>query len=193
MSNNRLIRTFVAIELPGTVGNSALSLHSTVEAHPKVVKWVKLRNIHLTLKFTGETPEALIPNINSALAKAVKSHYDFSLTIEGTGVFPKKERPRILWMGAESGGDQLSALVGDINRVLDPLGFPAEEREFSSHITIGRIRYPQKVTPDVSTFLNSSYDPIQFTVEKINFFQSDLVPGGPIYSNLGVHQLTPNQ
>ena len=193
MSNNRLIRTFVAIELPSAVGNTALSLHSTVEARPKVVKWVKLKNIHLTLKFIGETPQDLIPDINSALGKAVKSHHDFSLIIKGTGVFPKKERPRILWLGTDGEVDHLFELVKNINRALDPLGFPAEEREFSSHITIGRIRYPQNITPDVTAFLNSEYEPIPLTVEKVSLFQSDLVPGGPIYSILGVHQLTPKQ
>lgn len=193
MTKERLLRTFVAIELPRAVGSTVLSLHSTVEARPKVVKWVKLQNIHLTLKFIGETPRDLVPKINDALAEAVKPHNDLSLTISDTGVFPKKQRPRILWLGADGEVDHLAALVSDINRALDPLGYPAEEREFSPHITIGRIRYPQKVTPDVIAFLNSEYEPIPFTVEKIKLFQSDLVPGGPIYSILGVHQLTPKQ
>ncbi len=193
MTKKRLLRTFVAIELPRAVGSAVLSLHSTVEARPKVVKWVKLQNIHLTLKFIGETPRDLIPEINDALSEAVKPHKDLSLTISGTGVFPKKQRPRILWLGANGEIDRLAALASDINQALDPLGIPAEERKFSPHITIGRIRYPQKVTPDVTTFLNSEYEPIPFTIEKLSLFQSDLVPGGPIYSILGVHQLTPKQ
>lgn len=191
MSKSRLLRTFLAVELPQRVKNITLSLQTTVEAQPRVVKWVKLYNIHLTLKFIGETPEDSVKKINESLAEVVKLHRDFSLTIAGTGVFPKKERPRILWLGVKGEVDSLTTLVRDINAGLDPLGYPSETRDFSPHVTIGRIRYPQKITPDVTAFLNSEYEPITFTIRKVTLFQSDLVPGGPIYSILGVHQLTP--
>lgn len=190
--SERMLRTFFAVELPGEVKRTATNLHTTVKAKPGVVKWLKSVNIHLTLRFIGPTPEEEVPKIREAVNEVMGGHIDFSLRVEGTGVFPKRQRPRILWMGIQGQVAELKALVNDLNRALDPLGYPGEERDFSPHITIGRIRYPQKVTPDVSDFLNSHYPSIVFDVQKVTFFHSDLVPGGPIYSILGVHELTPS-
>jgi len=162
-----------------------------VETKPKVLKWIKSLNIHLTLRFIGPTPEEDVMKINESVAKAVIGNQDFSLVVRGTGVFPKPVRPRVLWLGVGGEVESLRKLIQGINNSLKKLGYPPEERKYSPHITIGRIRYPQKITPDVSLFLNSEYDPIEFEVQKVKFFQSDLVPGGPIYSVLGVHELTP--
>lgn len=191
MIKEKLIRTFLAVELPQRVKSTVLNLQTTVQTKPKVLKWVKMDNIHLTLRFIGPTPEREVPRISAEVKKAVARHNDLSLFISGTGVFPKPQRPRVLWLGADGEVQKLKNLVNDINNELEKLGFPAEEREYSPHITIGRIRYPQKITPDVTNFLNSEYDPIEVKVQSVRFFQSDLVPGGPIYSILGIYQLTP--
>jgi len=191
VESDKLLRTFLAVELPNKVKVTALHLQTMVEAKPRVVKWLKVANIHLTLRFIGPTPGSEVEKINESVAIAVAGHHDFHLDIRGTGVFPKKERPRVLWLGVEGEVEKLKKLVYDMNRILKKLGYPPEERDYSPHITIGRIRYPQKVTPDVSRFLNSEYDPIEFQVQKVKFYQSDLVPGGPIYSVLGVQELTP--
>ena len=189
--SEKLLRTFLAVELPNRVKETSIYLQTTVDAKPKVVKWIKAANIHLTLRFIGPTPGEEVPKIREAVEEAVAGHSDFSLEISRTGVFPKKERPRVLWLGVGGDVDEAKSLVTDINRSLKDLGYPPEEREYAPHITIGRIRYPQKITPDVSRFLNSEYEPIPVDVQKVKFFHSDLVPGGPIYSILGVHELTP--
>lgn len=192
MESQKLLRTFFAVELPDDVKRAAHNLHTMVEARPGVVKWLKSTNIHLTLRFLGPTPEEEVPRINEAVGGVIRDYADISLKIEGTGVFPRAQRPRVLWMGVQGQIDRLIAMVEDMNRALDPLGYPTDERDYAPHVTIGRIRYPQKVTPDVSDFLNSQYQSIVFDVHKVTFFQSDLVPGGPIYSSLGVHELTPS-
>ncbi|MCH7732127.1 MAG: RNA 2',3'-cyclic phosphodiesterase [Candidatus Marinimicrobia bacterium] len=192
MTSTKLIRTFIAVELPHAVKQMVLNLQTTVTAKPKAVKWLKMSNIHLTLRFIGPTPEEEIPRINEAIKKAVEGHNDHILKVTKTGVFPKKERPKILWLGVEGEIGKIQNLVCDLNRELKQLGYPPEERKYHPHITVGRIRYPQKITPDVSNFLNSEYEPIEIEVQKVKFFQSDLVPGGPVYSILGIHELTPN-
>ena len=154
MTADRLKRTFLAVELPYQVKQVVLQLQTTVEAKPKVVKWMKAANIHLTLRFIGATPEEEIPKINAALAEVVKGYRDIKLRVKGTGVFPKPQRPRILWLGIEGSVDPLRDLVTGINRALDEMGYPAEKRQYTPHITIARINYPQRVTPDVTAFLN---------------------------------------
>ena len=69
-----------------------------------------------------------------------------------------------------------------IENSLELLGFPKEQQEYIPHITLARIKYPQKWTPDVSNFLKSSYDPIDFPVDRVQFFSSELLPSGTIYT-----------
>ena len=187
----KLIRTFIAIETPPTVTKVALSLQSSVKVNPKAVRWVRKENIHITLRYIGPTAPGEVEKINRLLSEIVGQNSDLSLNISGTGCFPKKERPRILWLGVDGDVVELKLLVEMINSEMDQLGYPQEERNYSPHISIGRIRYPQKVTPDVTDFLSAEYEPISWNTSKIIFYQSELLPSGAIYSILGTHNLNP--
>ena len=144
----KLIRTFIAIDTPETVSEVALLLKSSVKANQKAVKWVRKENIHITLRFIGPTAPGEVDKINRLLREISGQNSDLSLTVSGTGCFPKKERPRILWLGVNGDVAELKLLVEMITSEMDQLGYPQEEHNYSSHITIGRIRYPQKVTPE---------------------------------------------
>ena len=187
----KLIRTFIAIDTPETVTKVALSLQSSVKVNPKAVRWVRKENIHITLRYIGSTVPGEVEKINRLLSEIVGQNSDLSLNVSGTGCFPKKERPRILWLGVDGDVVELKLLVEMINSEMVQLGYPQEERNYSPHISIGRIRYPQKVTPDVTDFLSAEYDPISWNVPKIIFYQSELLPSGAIYSILGTHNLNP--
>ena len=187
----RLIRTFIAIDLPKALGKVACDLKPTVAANPAAVKWVVEENIHLTLRFIGPTAPGELERINGLLSDLVPRHKDFSLSISGVGCFPKKERPRVLWLGIGGEVNALINLVAAINSGLEQLGYPNKERDYSPHVTIGRIRYPQKVTPDVNKFLSADYPTVQTTVVKVRLYRSDTLPSGAVYSLLKTHQLVP--
>ena len=187
----KLIRTFIALDTPETVTKVALSLQSSVKVNPKAVRWVRKENIHITLRYIGPTAPGEVEKINRLLSEIVGQNSDLSLNVSGAGCFPKKERPRILWLGVDGDEAELKLLVEMINSEMDQLGYPQEERNYSPHISIGRIRYPQKVTPDVTDFLSAEYDPISWNIPKIIFYQSELLPSGAIYSILGTHNLNP--
>ena len=68
---------------------------------------------------------------------------------------------------------------------MENIGFPLNDDEYFPHVTMARIKYPQKFTPDISTFLNSSYDPIDFKVDRVQFLSSELLPTGTLYTLLG--------
>ena len=108
----------------------------------------------------------------------------FEIIIESTGCFPIKERPRVLWMGVNGNLDPLYDLFTKIESALDLLGFPKEQQGYTPHITLARIKYPQKWTPDISTFLKSSYDPIDFTIDRVQYFSSELLPSGTVHTLL---------
>tara|TARA_Y100000031_G_scaffold132650_1_gene153915 strand:- start:198 stop:491 length:294 start_codon:yes stop_codon:yes gene_type:complete len=86
--------------------------------------------------------------------------------------------------------NRLNNFVSDINISLEKLGFPIEEKEFIPHITIGRVSYPPKSTPDISTFLQTKYESIPMSITRVRLICSELFPNGPIYSILGTHFLT---
>ncbi len=189
--SEKLIRTFIAVDFSQYLRKIIRDLKPTVMANTTAVKWVIEDNIHLTLRFIGPTVPGEVKKINELLGNIGRRHRDFDLTISGVGCFPKKERPRVLWLGVDGEVNALTSLISDINLNMNQLGYPDDKRNYYPHVTIGRIRYPQKVTPDVSKSLKVNYAPIETPVTKVNLYRSDTLPSGTVYSLLGTHQLTP--
>jgi RNA 2',3'-cyclic 3'-phosphodiesterase len=190
--SERLLRTFISVTLPKKIVSLSEMLQTTIVSKKDNLKWVNPGNIHLTLKFLGNTPFEAADEINEVLKKMVVSYSGMELNINGTGCFPKIERPRVLWLGVGGEVSQLQIFVSDLNKKMEKLGFPLDENEFIPHITLARIKYPPKDTPDVSNYINTSYEPIKFNINRIRFMSSELFPNGPIYSILGTHFLGEN-
>ena len=190
--SERLLRTFISVTLPKKIVSVSNMLKTTIISKKDNVKWVNPGNIHLTLKFLGHTPLEAADEINETLKSLVIRHSGMELVINGTGCFPKIERPRVLWLGVEGNISLLQNFVGDINNSLEKLGFPLDENEYIPHITLARIKYPPKDTPDIANYINTSYEPLKFNINRIRFMSSELFPNGPIYSILGTHFLGKN-
>ena len=182
-----LIRTFVSIPVPDAVSGLQDILRSAIPERFGHIEWVKKDMLHLTLKFVGDTPESSFKSIQDELEKISKTTETIQLNIEGTGCYPIKERPRVLWSGITGEISKLEKLFKEIQSSLESLGFYKDDKPFHPHITLGRSKYPQKRTPDISSFLAKSYDPISFRVEKIQFITSELFPNGPVYTILSTH------
>jgi len=189
--NNKLIRTFIAIPVPEPLIQLRDKLKFSVSEKTGKIRWVRNDQLHLTLKFLGDTSEASIDEVRKVVQKIADQSRPFNLFINNTGCFPKVERPRVMWVGLDGEIDQLNQLVGVIQDELDPLGFPKDEKAYHAHITLGRAKYPQRNTPDISTFLNTSYEPIPFRIEKFQFVSSELFPNGPVYTILSTHFFSP--
>ena len=180
----KLLRTFLAIPVPRDVSSKKNMLYSTLENVDGDINWVKNAQLHLTMKFLGHTPESAIIDVIDHVEKITPNMNPFDLKIEETGCFPVPTRPRILWLGLKGNLDLLKSMVESIENVLEPLGFPKESRDILPHITLARIKYPQKHTPNVDPFLKSSYDPIDFPVDRMQFFSSELLPSGAVHTIL---------
>ena len=183
--SDRLIRTFISIPIPKDVKSKKNMLYSTLEGSPSKINWVKNEQLHLTIKFLGNTPESLFDGIKTEILQTVSNLRPFDLTIDNTGCFPVPERPRVLWLGISGNIVPLKNLFMTIEKKMESMGFPPEGQEYFPHITLARVKYPQKFTPDISTFLKSSYDPIDFTVDRVQFLSSELLPSGTLYTLLG--------
>lgn len=137
---NETWRLFIAVELPANV----LQTISQVQANLKraipdrAVRWTRPEGIHLTLKFLGDARTSQLDAIKEGLAQAATGYAAFELSIQGLGCFPNLIRPRVLWVGVTGDTQSLSALQVAVEENIAPLGFPAEERGFSPHLTLGR-------------------------------------------------------
>ena len=188
--SNRLLRTFLSVPVPSTVVKLQKELKTVVNNHGAKVNWVRSDNIHVTLKFIGDMPEDDVDQIGNKIKDIIGSTQSMKFNIFGTGCFPKKERPRILWLGINGDLLPLQTLVTKINAELELLGYPKEEKIYIPHLTLARIKYPQKHTPDISSFLNAEYEPIQLQINKIHFMRSELFFKGSVYTILDTHFLT---
>jgi 2'-5' RNA ligase len=133
------MRLFTAISLPQEI---LLRLDRLMAAlRPEaLIKWSPLDNLHITLKFIGEWPESRLDELHSALAD-IAPRSPFEIEISGLGWFPNERAPRVLWAGV-SGGEALPQLAAEIDQRLQSLGIPHEDRQFSPHLTLARIKNP---------------------------------------------------
>ena len=190
--SDRLLRTFISVTLPKKIVSVSDMLKTTVITKKENVKWVSAGNIHLTLKFLGNTRIEVTDEVNEVLEKIVVKHSSMELSISGTGCFPNIERPRVLWLGVDGETNKLQEFVTDLDKNLEKLGFLIDKNDYTAHITLARIKYPPKDIPEINNFINTSYEPIKFNVNRIRYMSSELFPNGPIYSILGTHFLGKN-
>ena len=184
-----LLRTFISVSLPKGIVNIKKMLQSTIDSKGVEIKWVRDGNMHLTLKFIGHTPEASVDDINKTLKSVTEDFSSISLSIVGSGCFPRPERARTLWVGITGEKDKLNDFVDAINISLEPFGFPIQERKFIPHVTLARIKYPQKYTPDVTQFLNTTFAELPMKISRINLMSIQLFSNGAVYTILGTHFL----
>ena len=180
----KISRTFISIPVPNEVQTKKNMLYTTLERCPSKINWVKNKQLHLTVKYLGNTPETAYSKIIDSLSDITKSINPFEVFIKGTGCFPSFKRPKVLWMGVNGDLDSLSNLFLKVEQTLEPLGFSVDNQEYTPHITIAKIKYPQKYTPDISEFSNSYYDPIVFNVDRVQFLCSEPLSSGAVHSLL---------
>lgn len=134
-----LLRLFVAIELDEGVREALARVQGELRSRPlPPLRWVRPEGIHLTLKFLGETPADRVPAIEAALRQALAGLSPLRIELGPLGTFGGR-RPRVLWVGIAGDVDRLKDLQARIDRALQSLGFPREERAYSPHLTLARV------------------------------------------------------
>lgn len=184
------IRSFIAIELPGEIKQALAELQRKFKAAGSLaVKWVDPENIHLTLKFLGDIDADSPEKIVKALEEAANGITSFDIEVRELGVFPNMNRIQIIWVGLHGELEKLGQLQKHIETSLKPLGFPPENRPFTPHLTLARVR--DYARPDERQKLGQTISTANFDgkytikVTTVNLMRSQLTPEGPIYSKLG--------
>lgn len=187
------LRTFVAIELPRQLAACLGRIQDQLRGHRFNVRWVRPENIHLTLKFLGDTPAADLTALVEALAEAVRGHPPLGLFLKGFGAFPGLDRPRVVWVGIDGQIAELQALQRAVEGGLGAIGFPSGNRPFRGHLTLGRVKGRvagerlRSVAETLQTFVSE-----RFAVDRIVLLRSELNPTGAVYTRLSTVDLDPD-
>lgn len=178
------MRTFVAIELPERVKSAISELQQELKKSRADIRWVKPDNIHLTLKFLGDTDEKIIGNIVETVKEACSVYGRFDLGTKGVGVFPDMRAPRVLWVGI-SDNATLTGLQKSIEDELAALGFSPEKRRFRPHLTLGRFKSSfgkEGLYDKIEEHKNLNLGSIE--VKSIFLIKSELTPYGAEYTKI---------
>ena len=174
------MRAFLAVEISEEARGAIARLQDQLRSAGADVKWVEPHNLHLTLKFLGEIKESRVPELTERLNASLQTP-PFAFTLEGSGAFPQPEHPKVLWAGVNEGKDSLIRLANEVETACNGCGFPPEERPFSPHLTIGRVRSPQGLSRLVQKLQGTEFRGGKTDAGEILLFQSTLGPGSPVY------------
>jgi 2'-5' RNA ligase len=187
------MRVFIAIDIDDGI-RAALrdlqqQLQSKVDVKRSDVKWVNPGNIHLTLKFLGETKDEQVVEVCNITKGVAGRHRSFELDVESVGSFGGKSA-RVLWVGVGRGSDALLRLQEDLDQQLASAGWSPEARKFTGHLTLCRVRNPKagvKLAQTSDAFRDFRLGTM--SADSITVFESQLRPTGPIYTRLGDYKL----
>lgn len=152
------------------------------------IKWVDTSTLHLTLLFLGETENNQVNKISAELQKELLSVPQFSIRIKGLGTFGRPD-PKVIWAGFES-SDALVALKHQVDETLLPFGFEDENKVYSPHLTLGRVKFlksKQQLFDALQLYKDKAFQDV--LVDKVIFYQSTLTAKGALYRPIKVFPL----
>lgn len=184
-----LLRTFIAVEIPPQVQKKIQQATEPLRKAigTSLVRWVPVQNMHLTLKFLGDVSSASVDILSQMLRTEADTCPAFDMHISGLGSFPSLRRPRVLFIGIQAPAE-LEALYRGIESACARLGYESETRDFSPHLTLGRVK------PDASALdqqrirrvlEETKIDSLGTArVNSVHLYKSDLKPTGSVYTQI---------
>jgi 2'-5' RNA ligase len=178
------IRTFIAVGLDKAVHGRAVALQQSLAECGAEVKWVEPENLHVTLLFLGEVPDRDVPSVCRVVAEGGAGLAPFAMTVERAGCFPNPRRPRVLWAGVGEGTQELVVLHDALEPPLLDLGcYRREERQYTPHITLGRVRGDRPAnTLTAALARHAGWQAGRMQVREVLVMSSELTPQGPVYT-----------
>lgn len=177
-----VFRGFIAVEVD--CSSTLLNFMDALKNIPAQLKMVKPQNVHLTLKFLGDTKENLIPDLEQAMRHSIEGIPPFEVNLQGVGVFPNENYITVIWVSMEKKGE-LTSIAEKLDELLQPLGYKKERRPFSPHITVARVKRIKDKDALIATL--KRYKETDFGMMKVDSLKlkkSVLTPKGPIYTTL---------
>jgi 2'-5' RNA ligase len=170
------IGIWLSVEMRREIETFVLGLRQNCSAY----KWTQPDNLHITLKFLGDISSKEVDTLIPGLQTLASDTVPFQINLGPVGYFPNHGPTRVVWIGVAKGAAQLSSLAGKVEKVCTDNGLPPADKPFVSHLTIGRARQGSLVT---SLPVNNASFKTGMTVTGFSLIESQLRPGGPIYSS----------
>ncbi len=186
MTREKPKRVFLAIDLPGDVKEQIVAIQNKLKFLLEGVRWVRPEGIHLTLKFFGDILSDDIAQISEVIENKTRDSVPMTFNTDKIGAFPNLERRRVLWLGMTGDTQKLLTLQQAIETGLEPHGFKREKRRFRPHLTLGRAKSSRGMILGLSEAVTTenNYNTGDFTAQGLTLFQSELKPGGAVYTEL---------
>jgi 2'-5' RNA ligase len=183
---SEFLRAFIAVKIPPSHALEAVI--AQLAAFGKPVKTVSAQQLHITLKFLGDTDREQLPRIGQILEQTVAAHASCEVRLAGLGAFPHLGRPSVIWVGLDN-AETLVAIAAELEKQLKPLGFPPEGRPFQPHLTVARLkaRPPDELTALVTQHQTAAFGSAR--VRSVELIQSELLSEGPRYTVLASAEL----
>ncbi len=178
------LRLFVAVNLSPEIREQLAAAQEHLRRARADVSWVRPENMHITLKFLGETAEERLDLVCRTLSTVARAHAPFRLSVAGVGSFGGRV-PRVVWVGVTDGAEPLTALARHVEAALEDLGFPREKRGFTAHLTLGRVRSAKNLeglAAGIREIQEGRFGAV--AAEAFELVRSELRPGGSVYTAL---------
>lgn len=180
-------RAFISVDLPTMP--SVVDLAEQLRRASDSLKVVHAEQLHLTLKFLGDTEEGLVPEIIESLRAASRGIGPFTIRVQGTGAFPSLSHMNVLWVGIE-GAEPLERVAAALDEGLERLGYERERRPWTAHTTLARVKGGRGLDR-VREVLAAHREEVfaETRVEEIRLKKSVLTPQGAVYSTVDAVRL----
>jgi len=152
------------------------------DAHT-LIKTVDEKNFHLSLKFLGDLNTPAIEKTLTVLQGLSSKYHSFKIVLsKRLGVFPNFKKPRVIWAGIEEGNNEVKKIYHDIEKELKDESFYCCDKDFSPHITLGRVKYIKCPKNLADYLINIQLKDISQVIHSMELMESTLTRNGPVYT-----------
>lgn len=179
-----MIRLFIALHIQQSIREYFAEIIKDFRTKGGKIKWVEPENMHLTLKFLGNTEASLVDNIKTQLNKVSTNFTQLNSNLSNLGGFPSLKKPKVIWVDLERNRDQIIEMAKSIDTSLSEIGFTSDSKPFKPHLTLGRIKKEvelEQLTDYLSGYRLEKKDII---FDSLSLTKSTLTNDGPIYKSL---------
>ena len=180
------LRVFLALDLDQTIKDQLIRLQNRLDKIGADVRWTKVEQIHLTMKFLGEISDEMAVDICRLCQNVCAEFEPFEFDVRSAGCFANYGRPRVIWIGVDDPSGSVRRLHERIEKTLGPLGLRRERRAFKPHVTLGRVRSARNaIELRAEVEKNNNFEAGSAQASQITIYSSQLDPEGPVHTVIG--------
>lgn len=179
-----MIRLFIALKIEKEIQQKFNTIITDFKTKGGKVKWVDAKNLHITLKFLGNTDVKLVDSIISQLHKSAKNYQATESNFTTLGGFPHLRKPKVIWADIDKNKNLIIEVAQSIDNALSEINIEKNDKPFTPHLTLGRVKSYDELKPLTEYLSNYTFENIPITFDSILLIQSTLTQQGPIYRTL---------